>query len=69
MGQFHGVINAQTPTGSWTKRTVPRSSSNLKFFNTSIMALMWPTPMPVCEPFDRVMGAPISMEMACAISS
>ena len=69
IGQFHGVIRAHTPTGSCTKRTLPRSSSNLKVFSTSIMALMWPTPMPVCEPLARVMGAPISVEIACAISS
>ena len=40
IGQFQGVISAQTPTGSCTSRVVPRSSSNLKFFSTSIMALM-----------------------------
>ena len=40
MGQFHGVMRAQTPTGSCTRRVVPRNSSNLKVFNTSIMALM-----------------------------
>ena len=33
------------------------------------MALMWPTPIRVCEPFARVMGAPISVEIAGAISS
>ena len=69
IGQFHGVISAHTPTGSCTSRTVPRISSNLKVFSTSIMALMWPTPMRVCEPFASVMGAPISVEIACAISS
>ncbi len=47
MGQFHGVISAHTPTGSCTSRVVPRSSSNLKVFSTSIMALMCPTPMRV----------------------
>src|SRR5258707_590983 len=64
-----GVCALITPTASCTRRTVPCISSNLKVFNTSIMALMWPTPTPVCEPFDRVMGAPISMEIARAISS
>jgi hypothetical protein len=41
----------------------------LKVFSTSIMALMWPTPMRVCEPLASVIGAPISVEIACAISS
>ena len=48
---------------------MPRISSNLKDFRTSIMALICPTPMRVCEPLASVMGAPISVEMACAISS
>ncbi len=69
IGQFHGVIKAQTPTGSCTNRVVPRISSNLKVCSTSIMALMWPTPIRVCDPFASVMGAPISVEIACAISS
>src|SRR5580658_3274479 len=58
MGQFHGVMSAHTPTGSWTSRVVPRSSSNLKVFRTSIMAPMWPTPIRVCDPLASVMGAP-----------
>ena len=45
IGQFQGVISAHTPTGSMTRRVVPRRSSNLKVFSTSIMALMCPTPM------------------------
>ena len=69
IGQFQGVMSAQTPTGSCMRRVVPRSSSNLKFFSTSIIALMWPTPMRVCEPLASEIGAPISVEMACAISS
>jgi hypothetical protein len=28
-GQFHGVMKAQTPIGSFTSSVVPRSSSNL----------------------------------------
>src|SRR5580658_6879880 len=67
MGQFHGVMRAQTPTGSCTSRVVPRNSSNLKLLSTSIMALMWHTPMRVCEPLASEMGAPISLEMAWAI--
>ena len=69
MGQFQGVIKAQTPTGSWSRRVLPRRSSNLKVFSTSIIASMWPTPMRVCEPRASDTGAPISVEMACAISS
>ena len=69
IGQFHGVISAHTPTGSCTSRVVPRSSSNLKVFSTSIMALMCPTPIRVCEPLASVIGAPISVEIAWAISS
>ena len=29
IGQFHGVMKAQTPMGSWVTSVVPRSSSNL----------------------------------------
>ncbi len=36
IGQFQGVIMPQTPIGSLTMRVVPRSSSNLKFFSTSM---------------------------------
>ena len=36
IGQFQGVIRPQTPIGSLTIRVAPRSSSNLKFFSTSM---------------------------------
>ena len=38
MGQFHGVINPQTPTGSRMMREGPRSSSNLNSRKTSSVA-------------------------------
>ena len=37
-GQFHGVINPQTPIGSLTISVAPCCSSNEKFFSTSIAA-------------------------------
>src|SRR6516165_9740544 len=40
IGQFQGVINAQTPTGSSTRRVEPRRSSNSNVSSTSIIALM-----------------------------
>ncbi len=49
----------------------PRGAAHLfelKVFSTSIMALMWPTPIRVCDPLASVMGAPISVDMACAMS-
>src|ERR1700682_6544328 len=38
IGQFQGVIKAQTPTGSCTNRVVPRISSDFKVFRTSVLA-------------------------------
>ena len=35
-GQFQGVMKPQTPIGSFTISVGPRSSSNLKFFSTSM---------------------------------
>ena len=68
MGQFHGVINAHTPTGSCTSRAGPWRSSNLKFCRTSIMAVMWPMPTPAWELLAMPIGAPISSLIASATS-
>ena len=69
IGQFHGVIRAQTPTGSRT--TLPRlpllaSQSNSRAaFSVS---LMWPLPHSAWELNEKSLGAPISVVIASAIT-
>ena len=68
IGQFQGVIRPQTPIGSFTRRVGPRSSSNLKFFSTSIPVAMCAMPIGAWARWARDTGAPISSVMAAATS-
>ncbi len=68
IGQFQGVIRPQTPIGSLTMRVAPRSSSNLKFFSTSMPVEMCSMPIGAWARWARLAGAPISSVMALAMS-
>ena len=68
IGQFQGVIRPQTPIGSLTSRVEPRSSSNLKFFSTSMPVEMCTMPIGAWACWARLAGAPISSVMALAVS-
>ena len=67
-GQFHGVMNAHTPTGSRNTRVVPMFSSKRNSFSTCSAALKCPTIMAACALVASVIGAPISCEIAAANS-
>ncbi len=43
-GQFHGVMNAQTPIGSYSMRLVPTSSANSNASSALAVAMKWPMP-------------------------
>ena len=68
IGQFHGVISAQTPMGSRTINVVPISFSNSKFAKTFRAVAKCPTPDGACELLAIHTGAPISWLMISAIS-
>lgn len=72
IGQFHGVISPQTPIGSRTMRSCGflslSGSSNSKLFSTSMKLLMWPEPLAACCSSASLIGAPISQEIAWAMS-
>src|SRR5665213_1420382 len=68
IGQFHGVIMPHTPMGSLTMRVGPRSSSNWKFFRTSMPVARWAMPIGAWARWARLAGAPISSVMAWAMS-
>ncbi len=46
IGQFHGVISAQTPIGSRTSSVVPISFSNSNSASTRRAVMKWPMPAP-----------------------
>ena len=69
IGQFHGVIIPTTPTGSFTIKLVPNSSSKLKFAKIPAVVAKWNRPVPACAALARPFGAPISEVIAVAKSS
>ena len=72
IGQFHGVIRPQTPIASWMMNSSGVSSrnwcSNLNSFSARMNALIWPRPAAACAVVASFFGAPISVEIASAIS-
>ena len=68
IGQFHGVMNPQTPIGSRRIIVPPRRSSNSKFSRSRRAVLAMTTPMAACAFVDRLLGAPISAVIASAMS-
>ena len=72
IGQFHGVIRPHTPIGSRTMRSPgffsSSGSSNSKRCRTSMKLLMWPAPQAAWDSSASFIGAPISAEMALAMS-
>ena len=73
IGQFQGVIRAQTPTGSYRIMSPgawsPKGRSKAKPFAVRMVFFKCPAPAPTCAVFANVIGAPISELMACAMSS
>ena len=73
IGQFHGVMSAATPTGSYrialSGAWSPSGRSNSNALSARMMLLMWPAPAPTCAVDASAIGAPISVEIATAISS
>jgi len=73
IGQFQGVIRPQTPIGSWMMYSPGASSrsgcSKRNSLRARMNALIWPSPAAACAFWDSVIGAPISLEIAAAISS
>jgi len=69
MGQFHGVMNPQTPIGSRMIRVLPCMCSNSYSPSTAIICFRWPTPVAAWALVASVVGAPISWEIAFAMSS
>ncbi len=73
IGQFHGVIIAQTPTASWMMRVDWNFSESGASQGNSFAARMKPlrcaTPAPTWDARDRSIGAPISRLIAWARSS
>ena len=68
-GQFHGVMKAHTPTGSLTRRDVPRSVSNSKSARIFSMVRKCPMPDGTCACAARAVGAPISALTVAANSA
>ena len=70
IGQFHGVISTQTPTGSRTRLARdPDRDSQSSWRAAAMVASIWPGPQAACELRDRSCGAPISVVIAVTISS
>ena len=69
MGQFQGVMKAHTPTGSRTRRRPSRSSVNGKVSRTFRIVVRCPMPSRDWERRAKASGAPISSEIARAMSS
>ena len=70
IGQFQGVMQATTPIGSLSVISVfVYSESNSKSRNALMNPSRCQLPAPVCCARARFCGAPISMDIACAISS
>ena len=69
IGQFHGVINAQTPIPSRTSRVSPRICSQWNSFAALIVASRCTCPAQACASRAQAIGAPISVLMATANSS
>ncbi len=73
IGQFHGVISAQTPMGSWMMRSPgaqsPSGCSQSKAFAARRKPSMCQVPAVAWLDRARSMGAPISCEIAAAMSS
>mmetsp|Transcript_13748 Transcript_13748/g.22067 ORF Transcript_13748/g.22067 Transcript_13748/m.22067 type:complete len:208 (+) Transcript_13748:545-1168(+) len=69
IGQFQGVIIAQTPIGSLRMRSAPMAYSNSNFSRASRNPSRCQTPAPHWLLLARSVGAPISMRMASAMSS
>ena len=68
-GQFHGVMRPHTPTGSRTTLVVPCIFSNSKSLRTPSATMKCPRPAGACCGVATVAsGAPISSEIACAMS-
>ena len=68
MGQFQGVIRAQTPAASRRISDWPAVSSNGNSRAMPRAVFKWARPMGACTLLAREMGAPISWLMASAIS-
>ena len=64
IGQFHGVMSAQTPIGSRAIMVAPCCSSNLNSRSTSIAVCRCPAPSPTWKPWASEDGAPISSMIA-----
>ena len=69
IGQFHGVISAQTPMPSCTMRVVPRIYSHAIASAALIVLSICTWPAQACAPRAHSMGAPISVLMTWANSS
>ena len=70
IGQFHGVISPHTPTGSRRMRVVPFASTNwIVLEDARVSASGGARPAGACAPFASDIGAPISCEIASAISA
>ena len=67
-GQFHGVMRPTTPIGSCSTRALPISSSKLKSFSALAAERKWPRPAGACAAVAKLIGAPISSLIACAMS-
>ena len=69
-GQFQGVISPHTPTGSRRMRVLPWGFSNTKSCNALAVVRKWNSPEPAWPlPASAFSGAPISAQMAWAMSS
>src|SRR5690606_25376553 len=68
-GQFQGVIKAQTPIGSLTTNVDPSVSWNANRLSTASAVSIWASPDALWASRASFAGAPISSEIASAIST
>ncbi|MCY1298880.1 hypothetical protein D9M70_483870 [compost metagenome] len=70
IGQFHGVISPQTPIGSRSSVSpLAKISRSAWPFSAAINASICSTPQKACCSRAMLIGAPISVLIACATSS
>ena len=69
MGQFHGVMKPHTPMGSRVISALLMISSNSNVRSTLRTSARCPMPAAACASLANASGAPISSEIAAAISS